>query len=328
MWALRRRQPGTSAADGVASVQSTMEHVDTLLQLDARPRGARGQGRDKGAMTGETVAKLHLVEKHIRHNKLQVKLPGWEIFSTACGPAAVRRLQAQLVVPRRRFSACMSSLHLVGLLWQYGAVCSMAHHAEGCSCTGAVPPHLCDVQPSMGRQQTVAADCGIHSSALASSAAAQLLLLLRSEPSRPVCAAAICRISCDSSALSGSAGMTRLPLRMAGDLRGSAQVRTGCARGQRDQQQERGQEGAPAQHQAPWQHRGQVCGRTGMPQVMPDTPLYTATGPAAAAAGPWADRAQALGYGSRMPKVMPGAGGGVLTPEHAQLQGPGRDFAL
>ena len=47
------------------SVQSTLEDMDELANLPKPKSKAAG-------MDGDVVAKLHLVEKHIRKNKLQV----------------------------------------------------------------------------------------------------------------------------------------------------------------------------------------------------------------------------------------------------------------
>ena len=45
-------------------MQSTLEDMDTLANLP--------QPKKRADMNGEVVAKLHMVEKHIRKNKLQV----------------------------------------------------------------------------------------------------------------------------------------------------------------------------------------------------------------------------------------------------------------
>ena len=46
-------------------LQSTLEDMDELANIP--------QPKKRADMNGEVVAKLHLVEKHIRKNKLQVR---------------------------------------------------------------------------------------------------------------------------------------------------------------------------------------------------------------------------------------------------------------
>ena len=94
-----------------AALQSAMEHVDNLLALDSQPR-------KEGDMSGEVTAKLHLVEKHIRKNKLQVGcmlLPRSPECQFCCGQAWLSmRLASSPTGPVRRRTAAAPCLTCAG----------------------------------------------------------------------------------------------------------------------------------------------------------------------------------------------------------------------
>ena len=77
--------------------------MENLLALDQRPRKEgrprREDSRKEGQINGEVVAKLHLVEKHIRKNRLQV-------FASVGSTYSLLLFMLGLAWCRRRLRCC------------------------------------------------------------------------------------------------------------------------------------------------------------------------------------------------------------------------------